>query len=58
VAPLAPKVRMDLEYAVCDEICIFDAVGLRLTLPAGQGAATRHSERLRQALAEAKTRLE
>lgn len=52
------SLRLDLEYAVCEEICIFDAVGLRVTLPAGRGEATGHSERLEQALAGAKARLE
>lgn len=46
-------VRLDLEYAVCAEICIFDAVDLQLTLPAGRGETTRHGERLEQALADA-----
>ena len=49
-------IRLDLEYAVCEEICIVDSVDLRLRLPAGRGAATRHGERLRQALADAKAR--
>lgn len=51
-------VRLDLEYAVCDEICIFDTVGLRLTLPAGRSEATRHSTRLQRALTDAKARPE
>lgn len=47
-------IRLVLEYAICDEFCIIDTVGLRLTLPAGRGKTTRHSERLQQTLADAK----
>lgn len=46
------KIRLDLDYAVCAEVCIFDTVNLGLTLPAGWGERTRHSERLERALAE------
>ncbi len=40
-------------HAVCTEVCIFDTVDLRLTLPAGRGKTTRHGERLEQAPADA-----
>ena len=46
--------RLALEYAVCEEFCIVDTVELRLALPPGPGAPTRHAARLRQALAAAK----
>jgi len=47
------EVRLALEYAVCDEFCIIDTVGLRLRLPVGRSATTRHSARLQRALQEA-----
>lgn len=47
------KLRLDLTYAVCAEICLFDEVDLGLTLRAGSGEATRHGARLQEALADA-----
>ena len=48
------RLRLDLKYAVCAEICLFDEVSLEMTLPAGAGKATRHGARLREALAGAR----
>ena len=47
------NVRLNLEYAVCNDICVIDTVILNLLLPAGEGKATSHSLRLEQALASA-----
>lgn len=47
--------RLDLEYAVCDEFCIIDEVSLSLTLPAGRGRSTRDLARVQAALKEART---
>lgn len=47
-------IRLSLDYALCEDICIVDSVNLSLALPAGTGETTRHGPRLRKALADAK----
>jgi DsbC/DsbD-like thiol-disulfide interchange protein len=47
-------IRLSLDYALCEDICIVDSVNLSLALPAGAGETTRHGPRLRKALADAK----